>query len=100
MTAVCPRILRSSLVAFSVLLSGCATTRLYSAEELSAVGRACGVAAGEVVQEPDEPRILFLYTVGPSKEQLSCVARWSREHNLHLAFIEGVNFSDQPGPTQ
>lgn len=77
------------------LLGSCATTRLYSAEELSAVGRACGVAEGEVVQEADEPRILFLYTVGPSKAQLSCVAQWSRKHNLHLAFIEGVNWTNQ-----
>jgi len=87
--------LSAILVAFPLLLSGCATTRLYSNEELSAVGRTCGVAEGEVVQERDEPRILFLYTVGPSKEQLSCVARWSREHHLHLAFIEGVNWTNQ-----
>jgi hypothetical protein len=83
------------LMASSVLLSACATTRLYSNAELSAVGRACGVAEGEVVQEADEPRLLFLYTVAPSKAQLSCVAEWSREHRLHLAFIEGVNWTDQ-----
>jgi hypothetical protein len=76
------------------LLGGCATTRLYSATELSALGRNCGIAEGEVVQEEDEPRLLFLYTVGPSKAQISCVAQWSRKHNLHLALIEGANWTN------
>ena len=83
------------LTAFLSLLSGCVTTRLYSETELSAVGRQCGIAEGEVVQEADEPRILFLYTVGPSKAQVSCVAQWSRKHKLHLAFIEGAQWTNE-----
>lgn len=75
--------------------SACVNTRLFTEQELSAVGRACGVAAGEVVQEPDHPRFLFLYAVGPSRSQLSCVRRWSRRHNMHLAFIEAVEWNSQ-----
>jgi hypothetical protein len=82
------------LSALPVTVAACATTRVYSEQELSEVGRACGVAAGEVVQEADEPRILFLYTVGPSKAQLACVRDWSAKHKLHLAYIEAVNWTN------
>ncbi|MGE5722167.1 MAG: hypothetical protein ACM3YM_06870 [Sphingomonadales bacterium] len=81
--------------AASLALSACATPRLYSPAELSAVGRTCRVAEGEVVQEPDEPRLLFLYTVGPTRAQLACVASWSRRHNLHLAFVDAINWKSQ-----
>ena len=78
------------VIAGSALLCACAP-RLHSNGELSAVGRACGVAEGEVVQEAEEVRLLFLYSIAPSRAQLACVAHWSRRHHLHLAYIQAVH---------
>ena len=82
-------------LALPTLLFGCATARLHAPEELSAVGRACGTAEGEVVQDAEEPRILFLYAIGPPRAEIACVARWSRRHHLHLAYIQAVNWMNR-----
>ncbi|MDB5720889.1 MAG: hypothetical protein JWP15_1507 [Alphaproteobacteria bacterium] len=79
----------------SAWLSACVAARLQPPETLSSLGRSCGLAEGELVQEAEEPRILFLYAVGPSRPQIACVARWSRKHHLHLAYIKAVNWQDQ-----
>ena len=90
-----PRIRLGLGLGLACILSGCVTARMHPRVELAAVGRACGLAEGELVQEEEEPRILFLYAVGPSRPQLACVARWSRKHHLHLAYIQAVNWQDQ-----
>jgi hypothetical protein len=81
------------VTAFALALSACATARVYSEQELALVADRCGVAAGEVMQEPDHPRFLFLYAVGPTREQLDCVQRWSRRRNMHLSYIEAIDFA-------
>jgi hypothetical protein len=75
-------------------LSACVNTRVFTETELGEVGRRCGLAAGEVIQEPDHPRFLFLYAIGPTLEQVDCVRRWARRHNMHLSWIEAVEFSE------
>jgi hypothetical protein len=84
----------------ALTLPACANTRLYSESELSEVARVCELAAGEVIQEPDYPRFLFLYANGPSEEQLSCVRRWSRERRMHLAFIQAIEWTEEQNATQ
>ena len=74
-------------------LSACVNTRVFTETELAEVGRGCGLAAGEVMQEPDEPRFLFLMAVEPTVAQHRCVRRWARRHNMHLAFISGIEFT-------
>jgi hypothetical protein len=75
-----------------VALSACVTpARLYSEAELSTVGRTCGLAEGEVLQEEEEPRLLFLFSPSASPAQRKCVTKWSKRHGLHLAFVEGVD---------
>jgi len=77
-----------------IALAGCATIpRVYSENELSSVGRACGLAAGELVQEEDEPRLVFLFRQGPSRSQVSCVKEWSRKRKLTLALVN-MNWTD------
>ena len=77
-----------------LVLAGCATIpRLYSENELSTVSRACGLAAGELVQEEEEPRLVFLFRQGPSRSQVSCVRDWSRKRKLTLALVE-MNWTD------
>ena len=78
----------------TLTLSACVNTRVFTETELAEVGRGCGVAPGEVMQEPDHPRFLFLYAIGPTRDQLGCVQRWARRHNMHLAYIEAVDFTE------
>jgi hypothetical protein len=76
-------------------LSACATARMHTNEELSTVGRTCGAAEGEVIQDAEEPRILLLYAVAPPRAEIHCLALWARHHHLHLAYIEAVNQQSQ-----
>lgn len=72
-------------------LNGCATpARLYSDAELSALTRKCGLAEGELLQEAEEPRLLFLFRPGATARERMCVARWSKRHGLHMAYVEAV----------
>jgi hypothetical protein len=68
---------------------------MHPPEELAAIGRTCGAAEGEVIQDAEEPRVLFLYAVGPSRAEIHCVAQWARRHHLHLAYIEAVDQKSQ-----
>ena len=71
--------------------TACVTpTRMYSDDELAAAGRACHLAPGELVQEGEEPRLLFFITPNPPRAQQVCVQRWARRRSLHLVLIEGV----------
>jgi len=77
----------------SLALPACAApaARLYSNSELSALGGKCGLAQGEVLQEEEEPRLLFLISPDASVAQRKCVAKWSKRHGLHLAYVAGVD---------
>lgn len=77
----------------ALALAGCVSVRGYSDAELSDVARTCGLAAGELVQEESYPKILFLYAVGPTAEQKSCVQKWARKRNLHLSYIDAIEFN-------
>ena len=71
--------------------TACVTpARMYSTDELSEVARRCGLALGELVQEAEEPRLLFFITPNPPRAQQVCVQRWARRRSLHLVLIEGV----------
>ena len=85
-----------SIAAGMLGLSACVNTRVFGESELGRVALACGLAQGEVMQEPDDPQYLFLYAVQPSREQLGCVRRWSRRRNMHLAFIQAVEWVEDP----
>lgn len=77
-------------------LAGCvATPRLYSSQELGVVARSCGFALGEVVQEAEEPRLLFLFAASASPEEVACVQRWSRPRHFHFVHIEAVVEAEQ-----
>ena len=87
--------IRACIGLLSVLaLAGCVNTRVFTETELAEVSRGCGLAAGEVMQEPDHPRFLFLYAVETSQEQYRCVQRWARRNNMHLAYISGIEFTE------
>lgn len=75
-----------------LVVSGCVNARVYSDAQLAGVAQQCGVDAGDIAQEPDQPRFLFLLTPKPSPAQLGCVSRWSRRHHMHLGFIQSIEF--------
>ncbi len=79
----------------AIALAGCVNTRVYSDQELAAASLSCGVAQGELVQEAEYPRILFLLAVAPTSSQLGCVRRWSRRRNMHLSRIDAIDWSQQ-----
>jgi hypothetical protein len=82
----------AALTAAALVLSGCATTaRMHSAAELNDIGRYCGLALGELFQDEEEKRLLFLFRVGPTAEERTCVARWAKENKLHVVFIDAMN---------
>ena len=76
-------------------LSACATPRMHSKQELSAVEMRCGLAVGELIQEDELKKVLFLYRVGPTPAERACVAAWARKHHLHVAYIDSVNWTDE-----
>jgi len=78
--------------------SACATpARMYTTAELTRVGQSCGLALGELAQEEEEPRLLFMIVPNPALSQQQCVSRWARRRSLHLVTLEGVErVSDAP----
>ena len=78
----------------ALLLSGCATARFHSEEELATVGRDCGLALGELFQDESEKRLLFLFRISPSAEQRACVVRWARKNKLKTVIVEAANFPE------
>jgi hypothetical protein len=72
-------------------LSGCVTARLHSEAELNVAAQACGLALGELVQEEDARRLLFVFRIAPTVAQRICVARWARKQHMRTVIIEAVN---------
>ena len=72
-------------------VSGCATARMHTQAELTAVERACGLAIGELVQDESEKRLLFLFRIAPTPEERACVVRWARKNRLRTVVIEAMN---------
>jgi hypothetical protein len=72
-------------------LSGCATAQMHTEAELALVGQRCGLAAGELFQDPSEKRLLFLFRIAPTPAEELCVARWARKNHMHPVFVEAIN---------
>jgi hypothetical protein len=83
------------IIGAALTLSACVTARIHPEAELSAVGRTCGLSEGELVQEAELKKVLFLYRVAPTRRVQSCVYQWAHKNHLHLAVIEAVNFPQQ-----
>jgi hypothetical protein len=79
-------------------LTACATAQLHTEAQLNDVARSCGLSYGEVVQEAEEKRLLFLYRVAPKPEQRHCVYQWARRNHLTLVTINAINEPPTEGP--
>ena len=84
----------AAIVGF-VSLSACATARMHSEAELADVTRVCGLSAGELVQDTEEPRILFLIHPGATPRERVCAIRWAKRNHLRLAYVEGIELKEK-----
>ncbi len=78
-------------LAATFTLTACATAQLHTEAQLNDVARSCGLSYGEIVQEAEEKRLLFLYRVAPKPEQRRCVYEWARRNHLTLVTINAIN---------
>ena len=75
-------------------LSACATARLHSVDEINSVGQRCGLALGEVFQDAEEKKLLFMVRSQPTAEQRLCVARWAKKNHLKPVFVDNIQFPE------
>ena len=80
------------------VLSACTTAQLHSEGQLNEVALTCGLSVGDVVQESEEKRLLFLYRVAPRPQQRHCVYQWAHRNHLTLVVINAVNDPQTPEP--
>jgi len=64
---------------------------MHTEAQLNEVAAACGLSYGDVVQEQEEKRLLFLYRVAPEPRQRHCVYEWAHRNHLTLVVINAVN---------
>ena len=78
--------------ASAVALSACATARMHTEAELNTIATGCGLALGQLAQDEEEKRLLFVMQNEPTPPQRVCVAKWARKNHLKAVFIEGMEF--------
>ena len=77
-------------------LSACATpARMHSEAELNVAAEKCGFAPGELAQDEEEKRLLFIMEVNPTAAKQRCVTRWARRNGLKPVFIDAVQWVDE-----
>jgi hypothetical protein len=86
------------IVSAALALTACATAQMHSEAQLNDVALSCGLDYGEVVQETEEKRLLFLYKVAPKAQQRHCIYQWAHKNHLTLVIINAVNDPIIPEP--
>ena len=89
---------RIGLLLSALALTACATAQMHTEAQLNDVALSCGLSYGEVVQEAEEKRLLFLYKVAPKPQQRHCVYQWAHKNHLTLVIINAVNDPQVPEP--
>jgi hypothetical protein len=80
----------------ALALSACATTaRMHSEAELNVAAEKCGFALGELAQDEEEKRLLFIMEANPSAAKQVCVKQWARRNGLKPVFIDAVEWIEQ-----
>lgn len=83
------------LAALPVAVAACATAHMHSEAELAEVTRVCGLSAGELIQDSEEPRILFLIRPKATPRERVCAIRWAKRNHLRLAYVEGIEMKER-----
>jgi hypothetical protein len=60
---------------------------MHTQEQLNEVGRTCGLALGELIQDESEKKLLLLIRQEVSPAQRSCVIRWAKRNHLKPVFV-------------
>jgi hypothetical protein len=77
-------------------LSACATpARMHTEVELNNVATRCGFALGQLAQDDEEKRLLFIMEANPAAAKQVCVKQWARRNGLKPVFIDAVQWTDQ-----
>lgn len=75
-------------------LSGCATpARIHTESELNVVATECGLALGQLAQDDEEKRLLFIMEANPDAPKQVCVKKWAKRNSLKPVFIDAVEFA-------
>lgn len=64
---------------------------MHTEAQLNEVALTCGLSVGEVIQEEEAKRLLFLYRVAPAPAQRHCVYQWAHKNHLNLVVINAIN---------
>jgi hypothetical protein len=82
------------LLSGTLSLSACATpARMHSETELNSVATTCGLALGQLAEDDEEKRLLFIMEANPGAAKQVCVKQWARRNGLKPVFIDGVEFA-------
>jgi len=74
-------------------LSACATTaRMHSEAELNSAATACGFALGQLAQDEEEKKLLFIMEANPTAAKQVCVKQWAKQNGLKPVFIDAVDW--------
>jgi hypothetical protein len=60
---------------------------MHTQEQLNEVGRTCGLALGELIQDESEKKLLLLIRQEVSPAQRACVIRWAKRNHLKPVFL-------------
>jgi len=84
----------SSLIVLgaALTLSACVTARMHERSAINAVGQRCGFALGEVFQDEEEKKLLFVIRQDISPAQRTCVAKWARRNGLKPVIVDNLEF--------
>ena len=78
-----------------LLVTGCATPRMHSQEELNSASLGCGLTYGELIQDEEEKKLLIMFRTAPSPEHRECVYKWARKNHLKLVIIDAIQFPQE-----
>ena len=88
--------MKRAVLLLTLALGGCLTPRLYTEQELGSLATSCGYALGEVIQDPEEKRLLLVLTAVPtSQAERQCIHRWARPRRLHVVYAN-VQMPQEP----
>lgn len=82
----------------AVALTGCVTAKMHTEAQLNDVALNCGLDNGDVVQDAEEKRLLFLFRIAPKPQQRHCIYQWAHKNHLTLVIINAVNQPETPAP--
>jgi hypothetical protein len=75
-------------------LTACVTARMHEKSTIDAVGATCGFALGEVFQDEEEKRLLFVLSQKIEPAQRRCVTQWARRNGLKPVIVDNIAFPE------